>query len=189
MLSLSLAPHNSHISQTEYATTAISILKDFGRVELAEELEKKNSVHSPKNMLMLEPVSRSHFDNLNVWFESHPRIVTHNISCATPTELVHSPTATMFKSLGHIVRAISHVTLKETELVVHLSRSCATMKNCFLILNFSISMRCVPGSRTCRVAAGAFNKLEWDIEDTIVLASDGSSAPLLDHALRLAAVA
>ena len=65
-------PPSLTISQTEYATTALSILEDFGCVHLADELKKANGIHSPKNMLSMQPICHIYFDNLQLWFERHP---------------------------------------------------------------------------------------------------------------------
>ena len=66
------------IVQTEYAAHAMSILRHFGLESLARELLAADGVHDLGNLLSLSPHVHTHFDNLELWFEStdkacHPR--------------------------------------------------------------------------------------------------------------------
>jgi len=56
--------------KTDYAVTAISILRDFGLHDLVQRLCVRNGVHRLGNLLSLEPSCHIHFDRLNLWFES-----------------------------------------------------------------------------------------------------------------------
>ena len=107
----------------------------------------------------------------------------YNLSCTAPTEHVCSPTVIMSKSLGHIARTISHVTLEKDILgrpfVTFSYDDEELLPDPQLLDLHAVCARVAHMSG----AAEALNKLERDIEDTVDLASDGSSASLLDHVL------
>ena len=58
------------IVQTDYAATAIAILRDFELEDLAQEFLAEDGVHGLGNLLSLEPGSHSKFDTLDLWLES-----------------------------------------------------------------------------------------------------------------------
>ena len=55
--------------QTDYAVNVITILRDFGPGGLLQELLAEVGVHGLVNLLSLEPIPRSMFDNLDLWLE------------------------------------------------------------------------------------------------------------------------
>jgi len=55
--------------QTEYATTAVSILKYFGLEDLAQEFLTENGDHNLGNLLSLDYNPDRYFDGFRLWFE------------------------------------------------------------------------------------------------------------------------
>ena len=60
--------------QTAQAIAAMSILRSLGLGNLVDSLLVSHGVHSPRNLLSLEPVSHDHFDKLNLWFDHTDKV-------------------------------------------------------------------------------------------------------------------
>lgn len=63
-------PSPTSIVQTEYAVSAMSILRDFGLESIATKLLGTNGVHDLGNLLSLATDAHGFFDRLELWFES-----------------------------------------------------------------------------------------------------------------------
>ena len=57
------------IFQTDYAANAVAILRAIGLEDIAQKLLAEDGVHGLGNLLSLEPVTHSMFDDLDLWLE------------------------------------------------------------------------------------------------------------------------
>ena len=67
-------PHRSPIVQTDYAVTALSILRGFGLEDLTQELLAGDGVHGLGNLLSLQIDAHSNFDSLILWLEGTDKV-------------------------------------------------------------------------------------------------------------------
>ena len=71
--------------QTFHATSAMTLLRSFGFEELAQSFLTQHGVHRLTNLLSLDYLCRTDFDNLNLWFEQTDVVrVTYQLSVVNP---------------------------------------------------------------------------------------------------------
>lgn len=166
----------------------MSILKSFGFKDLYERLLEKDGVHDLRNMLSLEHHCHDHFDNLRLWFEGTDKVHPPIDSLVVLTQL--NPTQPDCYRVCVIdgffieryLRSFGHLGTDSLDRLCVTFRSHA--KNAPLPDPNLLALHAVC-ARVAHMsgAAEAFDKLDRDVEDTRVLALDGSSAHLLDYVL------
>ncbi|KAF9646090.1 hypothetical protein BDM02DRAFT_3100445 [Thelephora ganbajun] len=154
-------------SVTHYAAGVTTILRQFGLEHLSLALEAVDSVHETWNMLSLQCNLHSNFGFLNLWFESTGEPNRYKVCASDVT----------------IEQHIRHISIRPE----------ASDSGAPLTVEFRSDLQGAPPPdpqllalhATCaRVAhmSGAtefFGRLEWEAEETNILAPDGSSAHLL----------
>ncbi|KAF9654326.1 hypothetical protein BDM02DRAFT_3106658 [Thelephora ganbajun] len=153
------------MSKTDYAVTAMSILRDFGLESHAQELLAPDGVHNLGNLLSLAQEVHTYFDNLDLWFEG-----TDEPNCYT--------VCVSDRGIERYLRMFGHLCVDGGRLYVTFSSNENTrLPDPKLLALHAACARVVRMSG----AAEALDELERDVEGTRVLAFDGSSAHLLDH--------
>jgi len=157
-------------NKTEYAATAMAILGHFGMGSLAQELLAEGGVHGLGNLLSLENRMHTEFDRLNLWFEDTDEPNRYTVCVSNRARgceryirycgYLHADGARLFVTFSS----------RHQNLCLPDPRLLALHAACARVAHMS-------------GAAEAFDEFERDIEDTSVLAFDGSSARLLDHCL------
>jgi len=161
----------------------MGILKTFGLESLVDQLLAANGVHNLRNLLSLRPEVHILFDNLSLWFEGTEEVRhqwdppdSTDPTCAQPNRYTvcvshraHEKYLRMFEYL-HVDGDRLYVTFTS-------SHENARLPDPMLLALHAACARVVGMSG----AAEAINELERDLEETRVLAFDGSSARLLDH--------
>lgn len=153
--------------KTEFAASALSILKVFGLEHLVNRLLPRDGVHDIRNLLSLEPNCHGYFDNLNMWFEHSEQMPGRYYVRVAREDVEDSIRWHSFLSTddrGHPYTTFSQTSMDPDPELLDLHAVCARVAH-------------MSG------AAEVFDKLERDVDFTYVLASDGSSARLLDHLL------
>ena len=166
------------------ATDAVAILSHFGLDDLVEEFIVASGVHNLGNLLSFEPNIRTRFDNLNLWFENIAEVRHWTIfQCH---QLVTRAQVNRYRVC--VSQSVHEMYIRRHDYLPGNPREP-------LYITFSSSF---PNSRLpCPIllglhaacarvahmsgAAEVIDELERDVEETRVLAFDGSSARLLDH--------
>jgi len=157
----------SPMDQTHNASTVMS-LRAFGLEHLTQDLLTENGVHRLRNLLSLDSYCHVNFDNLNLWFEYTDEPNRYQVCVSDPTYEVHLRLYRHLESVGDHLFVTFTRTHESQEYpdyrLLGLHAACARVAH-------------MSG------AAEAFDEVERDLEDTTVLAVDGSDAHLLDHLL------
>jgi len=148
----------------------MSLLTSFGLGELVESLLAEGGVHRLGNLLSLDPTCHIYFDGLNLWFEHAEKPNKYKVCVLAG------------KGLELYLRRNTHLEFDTlNRLFVTFSRTDDSLEypDPRLLSLHAVCARVAHMSG----AAEAFDKVERDLEDTRVLALDGSSAYLIDHLL------
>ena len=136
-------------------------------------------------MLSLQGDCHSYFDELNMWFESTD-MVRHPQTFELPSLIRTQPhkyrVCVADDICANLLKMIGHLTPD------HLGHPCVTFSGSAEGVRLPYPKLLALHAACARVAhmsgaAEAFDEIECDIEETRVLAFDGSSARALDHLL------
>ncbi|KAF8257881.1 hypothetical protein EI94DRAFT_1756444, partial [Lactarius quietus] len=157
------------MDKRRHAASDMSLLASFGLDELIQSLLAEGGVHRLGNLLSLEPTCHDHFDALDLWFEHTEKPNKYKV-CVPADNLA-----------PHLCRSNHLESDSLNHLFVTFSRTDDSQEypNPQLLGLHAVCAQVAHMSG----AAEAFDKVEHDLEDTMVLALDGSSAYLLDHLL------
>ncbi|KAF8264108.1 hypothetical protein EI94DRAFT_1594529, partial [Lactarius quietus] len=152
-----------------HTASAMSLLASFGLDELVQSLLAEGGVHRLGNLLSLEPTCHDHFDALDLWFEHTEKPNKYKVCIPADNLAPHLRHSNHLESdsLNHLF-----VTFSRTN-------DSQEYPNPQLLGLHAVCARVAHMSG----AAEAFDKVEHNLEDTMVLALDRSSAYLLDHLL------
>ena len=173
--------------QTGQVTTTMTMIGSFGLGNLVDSLLVENGVHRPRNLLSLEPVYHSNFDNFNLWFEHTEKVRRLLTFLVTPTQL-HSAQPNRYQvcfadsHYGHYLRHLDHLQSDNHDrlfLTFFQASDDQELPDPQVLVLHGVCARVAHMSGV----AEAFDKVERDVEDTRVLAFNGWSAHLLDHLL------
>jgi len=147
----------------------MSILTLFGLEDLVETLLAKNGVHCLENLLSLDPNCHADFDNLDLWFEHTATPHRYQVCVADSVQEFYLERFNHLESdnFGRLFVTFSRTDERQEyphPRLLGLHAACARVAH-------------MSG------AAEAIDKVERDLEDTTVLAKDGSSAHLLEYRL------
>jgi len=162
----------------------MSILRHFGLENIADELLADDGVHNLGNLLSLGTDVHDRFDNLELWFEGTDEVHYSYYRFPSGTNLTHTQPNrynVRVSDVDHMryLRMFGHLHAGGGPLSVTFSSNYkdARLPNPQLLALHAACARVAHMSG----AAETFYELERDVEDTRVLAFDGSSARLLDH--------
>ncbi|KAI9573823.1 hypothetical protein HD554DRAFT_2251697 [Boletus coccyginus] len=156
-------------AKTYYAAGAIAILNSFGWSNFTEAFIQQGGVHEAWNLLSLQEDLHHKFNALKLWFECTPQPGHYKICvsdggaeefihCLFVAPKSHVDGAPMFVEFTSKVKEVP----PPDPLLLAFHATCARVAH-------------ISG------AAEFFDWLEWDAEETNVLAFDGSSAQLLSN--------
>ena len=175
----------TYTTQRSFAITVVDILRDFGLGPLADGIAEENGIHDPGNMLSLQVDCHGYVNELNMWFEStdtvrHPQ--TFELPGLIHTQLNKYRVCVADDGCAILLKMFGHLTPN------HLGHPCVTFSTSLKDLQLPYPKLLALHAACAQVAhmsgaADAFNEIECDIEETRVLAFDGSSARVLDHLL------
>ncbi|KAF8258606.1 hypothetical protein EI94DRAFT_1754177 [Lactarius quietus] len=158
------------MDKRRHAASAMSLLSSFGLDDLVQSLLAEGGVHRLGNLLSLDPNCHYFFDGLDLWFEHTEEPNKYEV--CVPAD----------KGFEVYLRRNTHLEFDTlNRLFVTFSRPDPSLEypDPRLLSLHAVCARVAHMSG----AADAFYEVERDLEDTMVLASDGSSAHLLDHLL------
>ena len=173
--------------QTRTAAGALSILESFGFSKLTNAFKEAGGVHKVWNLFTLERNLHSLFDSLELWFE-HTEKVWYSETC--------QPHQFMMLQV-HRYRVCTLDGDQEAFIYRNFVGGDRHINGAPMFVEFNVQLEKAPPpdplllglhaacARVAHMSGAAefFDQIERDAEDIMVLAFDGSSAPLLSNLL------
>ncbi|KII89564.1 hypothetical protein PLICRDRAFT_610912 [Plicaturopsis crispa FD-325 SS-3] len=162
----------------EDGTAAYEILRSFGLGDFADELENGQGVHDLRNVMTMSMVLRTQFDEHNFWLEEVPG--------QPHTYDIHAPPHSMIPYLVEL-QGIRRVTFALSQDVIDAVAPGGPLPPLPDPRLIAVRASCARVAR----ASGAVQQMKQvlsDMEDSTVLAGDGSAAEVLAARLSYASI-